>query len=469
MQARPGSSSIPATIGNRNMQKILRLLNYLFRNFTYSYFFNDWIFSLSRFVGNKAQRWTLLEELRASQYLPEAFLADMQRRNLLQLLASAAQRSSFWRDRLRRHDIDLENFKELDDIKRLPVTDKSFYREMLNVKAETAKSPYLWASYNTTGTSGDPFYFFLDELSIFWRYLFILRGNSWAGAQETDVFVRAYRRGYPDPVYFFCKNEAIFLEWNKKDIGLAKIRQLRGKGPLLWYGFIEYFRMLAEQWRQLEPMPVRAVIVTGEQLLEGERSSFEKIFNAPVYISYSSREFGRIAQECERKEGLHVNAERFLIEIIDERGAEVPFGTHGRIIITDTKNSIMPFIRYDIGDWGSLSKEPCSCGKTLPLLFVKNRNFKIAQGGRFLNPMTLFAILERAGKNIMRYQVIQREENIFDILIRPLPSFSKIEEDEIKNKIEEVLGSDAKINIVTQNPSFMTQNGKQPAYISLVR
>ena len=38
----------------------------------------------------------------------------------------------------------------------------------------------------------------------------------------------------------------------------------------------------------------------------------------------------------------------------------------GRILLTDLWNYAMPMIRYELGDVGTMTFEPCKCGSELP-------------------------------------------------------------------------------------------------------
>ena len=64
----------------------------------------------------------------------------------------------------------------------------------------------------------------------------------------------------------------------------------------------------------------------------------------------------------------HLNTDHLVVEILDEADEPVASGETGRIVLTDLNNFGMPFIRYDVGDVGAVSTEPCDCGRGLPCL-----------------------------------------------------------------------------------------------------
>ena len=74
-----------------------------------------------------------------------------------------------------------------------------------------------------------------------------------------------------------------------------------------------------------------------------------------------------VAAECvEARDGLHVQEDHFLAEVVDpETGAPLPEGADGELVFTTLLKEAQPLIRYRTGDIGSLTTEPCSCGRTM--------------------------------------------------------------------------------------------------------
>jgi phenylacetate-CoA ligase len=74
-----------------------------------------------------------------------------------------------------------------------------------------------------------------------------------------------------------------------------------------------------------------------------------------------------ISGECEEhKDGLHINEDHFLCEVIDPVSGEVlPPGEMGELVITTLTKEALPIIRYRTRDLTSLNPEPCACGRTM--------------------------------------------------------------------------------------------------------
>jgi phenylacetate-CoA ligase len=74
-----------------------------------------------------------------------------------------------------------------------------------------------------------------------------------------------------------------------------------------------------------------------------------------------------VSAECrELRQGLHVQEDHFLAEVVDpETGDPLPSGQEGELVFTTLTKEALPLLRYRTGDIASLTYEPCPCGRTL--------------------------------------------------------------------------------------------------------
>jgi len=74
-----------------------------------------------------------------------------------------------------------------------------------------------------------------------------------------------------------------------------------------------------------------------------------------------------VAAECiVEANGLHVNEDHFLPEVIDPvSGLPVPDGTAGELVFTTVTKEALPLLRYRTGDIAALHRGTCACGRTL--------------------------------------------------------------------------------------------------------
>jgi phenylacetate-CoA ligase len=125
---------------------------------------------------------------------------------------------------------------------------------------------------------------------------------------------------------------------------------------------------VAEMGVKREDLCLRTGYFGAEPWSEGLRARLEASLGITALDNYGLTEVlgPGVSFECERKQGLHVNEDCFLIEIVDPATLRpVPNGSDGEIVLTTITKEGFPLIRYRTGDIGSLTAEPCPCGRTL--------------------------------------------------------------------------------------------------------
>jgi len=90
---------------------------------------------------------------------------------------------------------------------------------------------------------------------------------------------------------------------------------------------------------------------TSEKIYDHYHKETNEAFGLKIVSEYGSAESGIIAFECPLG-NMHVNEETCILEIIE-----------GRAIVTNLVARSFPTIRYDLGDYVSLSSEICECGR----------------------------------------------------------------------------------------------------------
>jgi phenylacetate-CoA ligase len=209
--------------------------------------------------------------------------------------------------------------------------------------------------------------------------------------------------------------------------GLAWEALNRGRAAYA-YGYASALAELALMWdvrgRRLSPGGLECVISTAEAMSPSQERLVETVFGAPVVREYGSTEFNEIAFECPDG-GMHMNADRLLVEFIVEDGRPAAPGEPARIIITDLDNLATPLIRYPLGDWGSYTDAPCACGRTLPLLkdlSGREGDFLLLPGGGRSHAAVLASAMERAfdlcALPCLPWQVVQRSVDAVEVVLQ---------------------------------------------------
>ena len=257
----------------------------------------------------------------------------------------------------------------------LPLLDRS------TIKGHSAEFPTPSATGRavraalTGGSTGEPLRTMHDarvpSLALSWRMY------SWWGVEPHDDLARIGRWSFGRLATL--KNDAswwptrqIYLDaglisdetMNRFHQELTRIR------PRLLEGYVGALLEFADflERRALRVPAPTAVATTAAPLTTTARARLEAAFGAPVHDEYRGSEFGWMAGECARRDGLHIFADVRRIEVVDEDGQPAAPGELGDLVITDLRNRVFPLIRYRTGDRGILRAEPCPCGRSLPMM-----------------------------------------------------------------------------------------------------
>ncbi|MDD4688573.1 MAG: phenylacetate--CoA ligase [Eubacteriales bacterium] len=109
-------------------------------------------------------------------------------------------------------------------------------------------------------------------------------------------------------------------------------------------------------------------IFGAEPWTEAMRKDIEKTLGIKAYDIYGLTETSGpgVAYECCEQTGMHINEDHFIAEIIDpDTGEVLPEGSKGELVFTSITKEAFPLLRYRTRDICVLSREKCSCGRTL--------------------------------------------------------------------------------------------------------
>lgn len=165
---------------------------------------------------------------------------------------------------------------------------------------------------------------------------------------------------------------------------------------------------------------IRVCIVTSEVCSPEDRELLKAAFGVNVINEYGASEVGLIAFE-DVGMSWRISAELLHMEILDDNNRPVPDGEVGKIVITSYFNKAMPFIRYEVGDRGSLWRDEHD-NVYLKQLYGRLNDVLILPDGKIVPGFTLYyvtkAMMERL-PGMREYNIRQtgREQITFDLVL----------------------------------------------------
>ncbi len=427
-----------------------------------------------------------LAELNESQWWPPDKIRELQNRRLIELVSYAYENIPYYRELFKARSLKPSDITSIADLPKLPLLTKNIVRENPEDIISRNYPAKLRVSMFTGGSTGEPLTFFRtrdDQQN--WGYAAAERSHSWTGYRIGDKRVLiSVLRPYPsagDRIYQNGRNffkRAIHLDAKKLSVQTLPgyVDKLQKFQPRLIHGYASALEMIANYIEGKPGLKIRpvAIICGGEQLYSRQREIIERVFACRVFRYYSSWEVHSIAAECGEHSGLHIAAENVIVEIVDDDGNPVHNGTTGRILLTNLHNFAMPFIRYEIGDKGTLGNAACACGRGLPLLTSlegRSSDIIITRSGKRIPGAALIHIF-REPMGIARFQLVQESLDLLIINMVPESEYPREHLDRvaesIANKYRALLGSDIRISTRFVDDIASTTDGKRKFIISKI-
>ena len=222
-------------------------------------------------------------------------------------------------------------------------------------------------------------------------------------------------------------------------------------------------------------------LFAGEPWTEEDRADIESRLFLRALDNYAlSEAMGPgVAGECEHRNGMHLNEDHFLAEIIDPATGEVlPAGEMGELVLTTISREATPLVRFRTGDLTRLDNAPCQCGRTMARLariagrtdqvvVVKGINIFPERVGQILAAFTgeeptYQLVVGREGElDVLDIKVEVREGLFFDKMTLQREMLQKL-----SHKLAQGIGVSSRVKLVEPN-SIRREEETSPLVIDL--
>jgi phenylacetate-CoA ligase len=306
---------------------------------------------------------------------PREELARLQLERLQAVLDWAAVRVPFYREALAAARISADSVKSLAELGAIPFTRKEDLRQRYPFGLFAVPLPDVARIHASSGTRGKPTVvgYTRNDLQV-WREV-MARSLAGAGAEPGQMIQVAYGYGlFTGGLGFHDGAEHMGLTVVPVSSGntlrqVLLLRDFRPQGLACTPSFALHIgESMVEQGIDPRSIGLRYGLFGAEPWTEGMRRQLEDLWGVTAVDFYGLSEImgPGVAAECaEARDGLHINEDHFLPEIVDATtGHPLPAGREGELVLTCLTKEALPMLRYRTGDVTTLDPEPCRCGRT---------------------------------------------------------------------------------------------------------
>jgi len=397
-------------------------------------------------------------------------LEELQLKRLKKTINRVYERVPFYRDKMTAAGVKPDDIRGLDDLKYLPFTTKQDLRDNYPFGLFAVPMDEVVRIHASSGTTGKMTVvgYTRNDLKV-WAQV-MARTFAAAGGTSYDRIQVAYGYG--------LFTGGLGAHYGAEMLG-ATVVPISGGNTKRQLQIMRDFKvtMLActpsyalymaetaeEEGIDLHEFPLKAGVFGAEPWSEQMRAQIEAKMGIKAIDIYGLSEVigPGVASECLEQNGLHINEDHFIIEVIDpETGERLPDGEKGELVFTSLTKEAFPIVRYRTRDISLLYSEACACGRTLKrmnrilgrtddMLIIRGVNVFPTQIENVLleigevEPQYLL-VVDRKG-NLDELEIwVEISEKLFSDEVRKLEDL----EHRIKNEIISTLGISARIKLV---------------------
>ena len=280
----------------------------------------------------------------------------------------------YYRKKMEEKGLTPDDIKGTEDLHKLPFLSKYDLRDAYPYGMLGVPKDQVVRIHSTSGTTGKRVVAFYSQADVDLWSDCCARALTAVGATKEDVCQVSYGYG--------LFTGGMGLHGGSQKVGCMTVpmssgnteRQImfiRDLNATILCCTPSYAEYLGESMKEMgltpDQIPLKAGIFGAEAWSEEMRRDIEKTLGIKAYDIYGLTELSGpgVAFECSAQNGMHINEDHFIAEIIDpETGEVLPEGQQGELVFTAITKQAFPLIRYRTRDICVLSREKCPCGRT---------------------------------------------------------------------------------------------------------
>ncbi len=375
-----------------------------------------------------------------------------------------------YRQRMDEAGIEPGDIRSVEDLGKLPFTHKQDLRDTYPYGMFAVPMDEVVRIHASSGTTGRPTVVGYTKRDIELWSECTARALVAAGTERNDYIHVSYGYGlFTGGLGLHYAGELIGATVIPASAGntARQIQILRDFGSSILCCTPSYALYIADTLRDQgsapEELNLKAGIFGAEPWTDNMRREIESRLHIKAYDIYGLSEIcgPGVSFDCECQNGLHVNEDHFIIEIVDpETGNPLSDGQYGEVVFSCVTKEALPLIRYNTHDISAITRERCACGRTLTRMhkIAGRTDDMIIIRGVNVFPSQIESVLLSIGEVDPHYLIIVDRINNRDMLEIQVEvsqsmfsdSVAELErlEAKIKAAVDSVLGLSAKITLV---------------------
>lgn len=404
--------------------------------------------------------------------LPRPELEELQLWQLKRMLKRVATNVPFYRNKFHEQGLDPDTISSIEDIRHYPFTLKQDLRDNYPYGLFAVPLRDVVRVHSSSGTTGMATVVGYSKNDIVTWSNLVARILCGAGVTPDDVIQIAFGYG--------LFTGGFGLHYGAERLGASVIpisagntkRQIQIMQDFKTTALVctpSYALKMADVMMDMGVNPnglsLRYGLFGAEPWSEAMRNEINERLGIRATDNYGLSEVlgPGVAGECQECNGLHVNEDHFLIEILDpETLGPVEPGEVGELVITTLTKEAFPVVRYRTRDLTRILPEPCPCGRTfsrMSRILGRSDDMLIIKGVNVF-PTQIEAVLFEIEGTEPHYRLIVDRENNEDkltVMVEVVESifFDEMKKqrtlvDTIKKKLASELGIGVQIKLVEE-------------------
>ncbi len=402
--------------------------------------------------------------------MPIKELQKFQLKKLKETVSWVYQRVPFYKKKFKEMGIKVDDIKHLEDVTKLPLTTKADLRDNYPFGLCAVPLKDVARVHASSGTTGKPTTgpYTAEDVT---QWAECMARNLWAaGVRPTDIAQNAYGYGlftgglgiHQGLSLLGCTVIPTSSGFTERQVML-----LKDFGTTVLCCTPSYALTIAERAAEMNmdirELPLRIGCFGAEPWSVPIRREIEDRMGIKAMEIYGLTELGGpgVSYDCKAQDGLHINEDHFLAEIIDPTTLEpLPPGEKGELVFTALQRRAMPLLRYRTRDITRLRREKCACGRTflkMDKVLGRSDDLLIISGVN-VYPSQMESLLLNIKEVEPQYQLIVRKKGYLDYLIVEVEAKKEIYaagkkrcfelEGKIENHIREMIGIRVETHVV---------------------